>query len=122
MAESPMSRLHPALSGVFDLKLLLQYEPPKMWRPKEKGDRISGLCWKITDESFRRNGDFYDFKVLHLFDSDQKLWKLSCSTVSLKKQQQKLNIVVGQLVACTYLGTGETDEGRTYKKHKLERL
>lgn len=117
-----MSRLHPMLSGPFDLKLLLQYEPPKMWRPRDKGEKLTGLVWKITDESFNRNSDHYAFKVLHILDSEQKLWKLSCSPVTLKKQQEKLGIVVGHLISCEFMGTGETNEGRAYKKFKLERI
>ena len=115
-----MNRLSPLLSGPFDLKKLLEYDPPTQWRPKVKGESLSGLVWKKTDEAFKRNGDYYAFKVLHILDSEQRLWKLSCSPVTLKKQDEKLGIRVGHLVACTFMGTGETDEGRTYKKFTLE--
>ena len=113
-----MNRLHPLCSGEFDLKTLLQYEPPVTWRPKKSGEQLSGLVWKITVEE-NRGG--YRYPVLHLLDVEQKLWKLSCAAVTLKKQYEKLKIVRGHLISCTFKGTGETDDGREYKKYTLEK-
>jgi len=114
--------LHPALSGSFDLHILLRFPPPQDWRPEEPGEQLVGIVWKVYEDSFRRDTGTYSFPVLCVMDAEQRLWRVSCSAVSLKNQVSDLGVGRGSLVAITFSGRATSRAGREYRKYQMEKL
>jgi hypothetical protein len=110
-----MPMLHPLVpAGAFDLKALLEHDPPTRWHPEE-GDRLSGEVVKVEDKpAFGTTAP-----VLFVLDEGQYR-TLRCGGVVLRGCLKTLNPQPGERVLVKYEGKRKTVDGtREYALYRM---
>lgn len=106
--EAPF--LHPLVPpGVFDLDVLLGYEPPTRWRP-EPGEKLVGELVRIAEKvSFG-----HPAPTLYLLVDNEQYMTVRANGVVLRGALEELRPTIGETVAFKFEGMRESAEGRRY--------
>ncbi len=107
-----MSELHPALPpGPFDLRELLEHEPPITWRPKKDGEFVIGVVLREFEGS-RGN---YTYPIIELMNSKGRLVRVRASAKTLRSKLEELGVKPGMLIKITLVGLRESRAGYEYR-------
>lgn len=112
--DSLMNALHPAASGDFDLKALVELPFPTQWRPRKKGSTIAGLCVYLRSELYYSE----QAPVLYLEKPDGSMARV-VATYQIKKAISEQGVRPGQLVAISFDGKQKLDNGKTMNLNTL---
>lgn len=110
-----MNALHPAVTGAFNLRSLVEQPFPVKWTPRIVGDLIEGqVIW-------RRNEIWYGepVPVLYILKTDGDFARVIGSTVQLRRQIVDQDVQPSDMVAIRYDGQKKLDSDRVMKLFSL---